>query len=75
MTTGLINAFRHLEVAFTNAGLRKPVAVVLASQEEMDQLSYLTTMDAPRGYGESKIVTTQINGIEIRVKGGDQVNA
>jgi hypothetical protein len=66
MSEALLNAICNLSVAFRDAGLRNPVAIVVASQEEADQFLYLfaryATVDDPTVTG------TTISGIEMRVE-------
>lgn len=70
----LIAAFRHLDVAFSNVGLRKPVAVIVASQEEIDQIAYFFRGDPPVwGFAGPGRPRMKVSGIEIIVEGGDQV--
>jgi hypothetical protein len=69
---GLIIAINDLAVAFDKAGLRKPVAITMPSEEEVDQIAYLM-----RGFAvfTARGTCVTINGIEINaVKGGDKVS-
>lgn len=64
MSEALLNAVCNLSVAFRDAGLRNPVAIVVASQEEADQCLFLFARYAT---DDPTVMGTMISGIEIRV--------
>jgi hypothetical protein len=67
----LVEAFRTLTEAFRDSGLRQPLRLEVASAEEVDQINHL--LRNYHGRARAPDATTRINGVEIVVKGGDQV--
>jgi hypothetical protein len=67
----LVEAFRALTEAFRDSGLRQPLRLEVASAEEVDQINHLLTNYHGRAWAPD--ATTRINGVEIVVKGGDEV--